>query len=125
MKKIMIAVMTMLMVVFFQAGTAQAFDVRNAGIFSQEDAVNKCPKTCELYGGWNGHWTTLPSLVSVCGCLKRASGSPNDVNAGAILNQRDAEDKCPKLTRLYGGWNGQWTTLSSGMAVCGSNENWH
>lgn len=126
MKTLVIASLTALAVVFFQAGIAQAFDVRNGGIFSQEDAVVKCPQTCQWYGGWNGHWTTLSSGMSVCGCVKPAEGGPNDVNAGPIFSQEDAEEKCPEATYFYGGWNGQWTNIRLGdMAVCGSNQNWH
>ncbi|GHB22545.1 hypothetical protein GCM10007094_08390 [Pseudovibrio japonicus] len=44
-----------------------------------------------------------------------------DVEAGPIWNQLDAEEKCPQVAAEAGGtWNGQWTTTIPGeMSVCG------
>jgi len=127
MKKILSAIVALLMVVLFQAGTAQAFGVRAGPIWSQSDAKKKCPQTCQWYGGWNGNWvTTVPGKMSVCGCNKSAEGGPNDANAGTIWSNAEAPAKCPSATKWYGGWNGQWrTTRPSQMSVCGSKENWH
>lgn len=127
MKKLMMVAMAALMVVLFQAGTAQAFDVRAGPIWNDQDAKGKCPATCQWYGGWNGQWTTTtPGEMSVCGCKQGAQGGPNDANAGPIWSNADAPSKCPDATRWYGGWNGQWRTTQPGqMSVCGANQNWH
>lgn len=44
-----------------------------------------------------------------------------DVQAGPIFNNADAQQKCPATCKSHGGWNGQWTTTSPGMSVCGCN----
>lgn len=46
--------------------------------------------------------------------------SAQDVNAGPIWSNADAQQKCPKVCLNNGGWNGQWTTTVPGsMSVCG------
>lgn len=126
-KKYMIAAITSFLVILFQVGVAQAFDVRSGPIWNQQDAETKCHKTCRWYGGWNGQWkTTKAGEMSVCGCKRSAEGGSNDANAGPIWGDHDAPHKCPEATRWYGGWNGQWRTTRPGeMSVCGSNQNWH
>jgi FtsP/CotA-like multicopper oxidase with cupredoxin domain len=48
-------------------------------------------------------------------------GGCNDVNAGPLLNQQEAEAKCPGVcTAKQQVWDGQWTTTQPGvMSVCG------
>lgn len=41
--------------------------------------------------------------------------------AGAIVNNNDAQQKCPPACQPHGGWNGQWTTVGPGSSVCGCN----
>jgi len=114
-----------LVIVLFQAGSAQAIDVRAGPIFTSYDAEVKCPKTCEWYLGWNGHWTVAREAgqMSVCGCKGLAEGGPNDTNAGSIWGNHDAPHKCQEATRWYGGWNGQWRTTREGqMSVWGPTK---
>lgn len=43
-----------------------------------------------------------------------------DVAAGPIWNNNDAQVKCPKVCKNKNGWNGQWkTTVQGVMSVCG------
>lgn len=44
-----------------------------------------------------------------------------DIPVGPILNQEDAEKKCPIACAAHlGKWNGQWNTIVDGeMSVCG------
>ena len=46
-----------------------------------------------------------------------------DVKAGPLYNQFDANQKCPNVCNWYGGWNGNWNTISwATMSVCGCNS---
>lgn len=53
--------------------------------------------------------------------LPAVSTTPQDVNAGPIFNNQDAQQKCPGVcTNASATWNGQWTTTVPGqMSVCG------
>lgn len=50
---------------------ANPTDVDAGPIWSNDDAQTKCPTVCENNGGWNGQWTTtVPGIMSVCGCCQ-------------------------------------------------------
>ncbi|MCX4028591.1 mannan-binding lectin [Endozoicomonas sp. SM1973] len=62
----------------------------------------------------------VPVLTSTF-LLNVGAASALSIKAGPIYNQADAEQKCPEATKHYGGWNGQWRTIESGvMSVCGA-----
>jgi hypothetical protein len=93
-------------------------------IWSQSDAERKCPEVAKANGGvWTGQWrTTVPGQMSVCDLR---FGSPKrsyveDIEAGPIGDQADAERKCPKVAKANDGvWTGQWrTTVWGSMSVC-------
>lgn len=106
---------------------AYAFDVNAGPIWSNDDAPSKCHTATQWYGGWNGQWkTTVQKVMSVCGAKNGlASTNPNDANAGPIWDNNDASGKCTAACKWYGGWNGQWTTVTviqGQMSVCGCNQ---
>ena len=49
----------------------KSFDAKAGPIWNNPDAQTKCPKVCTQYTAqWNGQWTTtIPGLMSVCGCV--------------------------------------------------------
>lgn len=53
--------------------------------------------------------------------LPAVSTTPQDVNAGPIFSNQQAQQVCPGVcTKASGNWNGQWTTTVPGqMSVCG------
>ena len=97
-----------------------AEDVQAGPIWSNDDAAMKCPvAAAAVHGTWNGNWaTTIPGRMSVCGI---DDIKPQDVQAGPIWNNEDANVKCPvAASAVNGAWNGQWTTTEEGkMSVCG------
>ena len=101
---------------------AQAFakDIQAGPIWSNDDAQTKCPvAAAAVHGTWNGNWTTtIPGVMSVCGV---DDISAQDVDAGPIWNNNDAQTKCPVAAAAVNGtWNGQWrTTVEGEMSVCG------
>lgn len=102
------------------AAPAFAEDVQAGPIWNQEDAETKCPvAAAAVHGNWNGNWTTtVPGQMSVCGVDEI---QPQDVNAGPIWDNADANLKCPVVAEAVNGtWNGQWvTTVANEMSVCG------
>lgn len=50
---------------------SKSFDAKAGPIWNNTDAQTKCPATCTRYTAqWNGQWTTtIPGLMSVCGCV--------------------------------------------------------
>lgn len=48
-----------------------------------------------------------------CGC-DQPSSTP-------IVDQSGADQDCPPTCSAHGGWNGQWTILTTGTSVCGCN----
>jgi hypothetical protein len=102
------------------AAPALAEDVNAGPIWNNEDAQTKCPAAAAaVHGDWNGNWkTTIPGQMSVCGVDNIQA---QDVNAGPIWNNGDANVKCPVVAAAVNGtWNGQWTTVTEGeMSVCG------
>lgn len=116
-------------------------EVRNVEvgpIWNQRDAEMKCRgKAMELRGEWTGQWwTTVQGRMSVCEIrFERRGGGwgrdddrgpgrgrdeVRDVEVGPIWSQRDAETKCRNKARELGGeWTGAWTTVRTGMSVCG------
>lgn len=71
-----------------------------------------CQKVCDKVS-WNGQWvTTVQGKMSVCGTAY------GDVEAGPIWNQKDAEKKCPVVTKTT--FTGVWTNdTGKPNAVCG------
>ncbi|HPL62455.1 MAG TPA: mannan-binding lectin [Syntrophales bacterium] len=125
MKKTVCSLIVVAFASAFLCGSAMAFDIRSGPIGNNVDAAKKCPGTCTYYSGWNGNWkTTVGGQMSVCGCNSRpTSNNPYDKNAGPIRNNVDAPRKCANACLWYGGWNGNWKTISPGqMSVCGCNE---
>lgn len=52
-----------------KANPACYTDVEAGPIMSNVAAQTICPKTCSTHGGWSGQWTTtVPGVMSVCGC---------------------------------------------------------
>ncbi|MGH8565183.1 MAG: multicopper oxidase family protein [Gammaproteobacteria bacterium] len=53
--------------------------------------------------------------------LPAVSTTPQDVNAGPIFSNQQAQQVCPGVcTKVNANWNGQWkTTVPSQMSVCG------
>lgn len=113
--------------------TAQTRSVQAGPIWSNMDAQGKCPGVCRQAGAsrWNGNWrTTQVGRMSECDCVFAGggggSGQPGistfqDVNAGPIWNDMDADRKCPGVCRQAGAsrWTGQWhTTVPGQMSVC-------
>lgn len=64
----------------------------------------------------------LVAAASVAVALGSTSAAAKDqeVEAGPIWNQMDADRKCPEVARKAGGtWTGQWrTTVPGRMSVC-------
>lgn len=93
-------------------------------IWNQADAETKCPQVAKSNGGvWNGQWrTTVPGRMSVCELRLPVPGRKyvEDVEAGPIWSQTDAERKCPELAKANDGvWTGQWrTTVPGRMSTC-------
>lgn len=60
-------------------------------------------------------------LLSLAGILAAHFTLAQDVPAGPIWNQADANTKCPGVCQKDNmSWNGQWTTTVPGqMSVCG------
>lgn len=52
-------------------------DINAGPIPSNNAAQTICPQTCSRYNGWSGQWTTtVPGVMSVCGCNVPRSGKP-------------------------------------------------
>jgi rubredoxin len=107
------------------SGAAQVstVDVEAGPISSQADAQTKCPQVAHTNGGvWTGQWhTTVPGTMSVCEIRVPSNNRPvENVEAGPIWNQTDAQSKCPQVAATNGGvWTGQWsTTVPGSMSVC-------
>lgn len=106
------------------AAQARKVEVEAGPIWSQADAQNKCPQVAADNGGtWTGQWrTTVPGRMSVCEIKIRKTGHKHveDVEAGPIWSQSDAQTKCPAVAAAVGGtWNGNWrTTVPGQMSVC-------
>ncbi|HEY6327558.1 MAG TPA: mannan-binding lectin [Candidatus Cybelea sp.] len=103
----------------------KTFDAEAGPIWSQSDAAKKCPNVAKANGGvWIGQWhTTVPGRMSVCEIrLSRPSGRfiVENIEAGPIWSQTDAERKCPAVAKANNGtWTGQWhTTVPGRMSVC-------
>lgn len=115
---IAMALLGMSLVAVQAALAANVCNVDAGPIWNQQDANQKCPKTCgNGYGPWNGQWwTTVPNKMSVCQC----GANLQAIDAGPIWNQQDANKKCPTLcTNNKGSWTGQWwTTVQGQMSVC-------
>ena len=65
-------------------------------------------------------WLQILGIALLGGTAGRALAE--DVNAGPIWNQADANNKCPGVCSGHTGehWNGQWrTTVPNKMSVCG------
>lgn len=103
---------------------AQKIEVEAGAIWNQADAQNKCPQVAAANGGvWTGQWrTTVPGRMSVCEIrLSKPNGRRvENVEAGPIWNDSDAQSKCPGVASASGGvWTGQWhTTIPGRMSVC-------
>lgn len=99
---------------------AFAEDVQAGPIWNQEDANLKCPvAAAAVHGEWNGNWTTtVPGAMSVCGVDEIKA---QDVTAGPIWSNEDANVKCPVAAAAVNGtWTGAWvTTVEGEMSVCG------
>lgn len=112
-------------------------------IWNQADAERKCRKVARKYDGtWTGQWrTTRPGKMSECDIKVERGQSGFTVNIGGrdkwdddrgwkhgiksvevgpIWNQADANLKCPKAAREFGGtWTGDWRTTRPGqMSEC-------
>ncbi|MGC9991482.1 MAG: mannan-binding lectin [Candidatus Cybelea sp.] len=103
----------------------KTISVEAGPIWSQSDAVKKCPEVAkENRGTWNGQWrTTVPGRMSVCELRLSPSKEikvVEPIEAGPIWSQWDAEKKCLEVAKKNGGtWNGQWrTTVPGSMSVC-------
>lgn len=68
-------------------------------------------------------YALLGAVLAVSSLTSAAAfaDTTQDVNAGPIWNQGDAQVKCPVAAEATGGkWNGQWrTTVEGHMSVCG------
>ncbi|GEM_PF-479604 len=49
-------------------GLINRCNVKAGPIYSNEQAQQVCPSVCESAMGWNNHWTSISSQMSVCGC---------------------------------------------------------
>ena len=110
---------------FIAAAQSATVAVEAGPIWSQSDAEKKCPDVANSNGGvWTGQWrTTIPGRMSVCEIrLRKPNGNftVENVEAGPIWNQSDAEKKCPDVAKSNGGaWTGKWhTTVPGRMSVC-------
>lgn len=113
-------VSTALVLAATMAAPAFAKDIQAGPIWNNDDAALKCPvAAAAVHGTWNGNWvTTIPGQMSVCGVDDIQA---QDVDAGPIWNNEDANVKCPVAAiAVNGTWNGQWvTTVEGEMSVCG------
>lgn len=94
-------------------------------IWSNDNAKEVCPGVASKAGGsWTGGWwTTVAGEMSVCE-VSFPSPPPattlRDVNAGYIGDHQHALTVCPGVAESAGGtWNGHWTQVGDGSAVCG------
>ncbi len=121
------AIGTFMGAALLMSGSAFAdFDMKAGVIQNQEEAADKCAKACTLT--WNNAWVTkVQGKVSICSANNHAAdgkqyvvmNSMGGVEAGAILNNNDAQTKCPAALANVK-WNGQWRTVDQGkMSVCG------
>jgi hypothetical protein len=104
---------------------SRTIEVEAGPIWSQTNAEQRCPEVARANGGvWDGRWhTTVPGTMSVCSVRVRASRhkyTVEEVEAGPIWNQADAQRKCSQIATANGGvWDGQWrTTVPGRMSVC-------
>src|SRR5438094_96943 len=62
------------------------------------------------------------AMVVFATALPRLAAA-EDVNAGPIWNQADANNKCPNVCKPPAKWNGQWrTTVPNKMSVCSCEQ---
>lgn len=118
-----------------QSTIPETRNIETRFIWTQSEAEERCPRVAaEAHGRWTGQWRiSVPGQTSFCevtdivdpshGALGPPPGPPSvvqDVEAGPIWNQADAEDKCPRVAAAANGrWTGQWRTLSTGgTSVC-------
>jgi len=93
-------------------------------IKSNWDAQSKCPEVARKAGGtWTGDWRTRNPLMSECD-VKFSSGGSRDpkvkaFDAGPIMNNWDAQNKCPAVAKKAGGtWTGDWRTTGPMRSEC-------
>ncbi|SDK56641.1 mannan-binding lectin [Pseudomonas indica] len=76
---------------------------------------------CHQFAG-SGNSNTLPSssLSHIFDDVMQGQCKANDVQAGPIWSNQDAQQKCVQTCQNKGGWNGNWKTTEPGvMSVCG------
>ena len=76
---------------------------------------------CHQFAG-SGNSNTLPSssLRHIFDDVMQGQCKANDVQAGPIWSNQDAQQKCVQTCQNKGGWNGNWKTTEPGvMSVCG------